>query len=148
MSFYFSESFLCSEDSNLNHMLCYLIFQYVTIARQLEPCMTSSAETLIQSYYTATRVARSSGLGGSDVSVSGMATLYVVILIFTSLLTHLTRMRHLMAHRPSVEVRGCATSWLININYRFLKLYAPEVCGFVSEVSITSYLCSCWVSRM
>ena len=63
-------------------------------------------------------------------------------------LTHLTRMRHLMAHRPSVAIRGCATSWRININYRFLKLYAPEVCGFVSDVSITSYLCSCRVSRM
>ena len=48
----------------------------------------------------------------------------------------------------SVAIRGCATSWRININYRFLKLYAPEVCGFVSVVSITSYLCSSRVSWM
>ena len=37
--------------------------------------MTSAAETLLQSYYTAVRLARSSGLGGSDVPVSGIATL-------------------------------------------------------------------------
>ena len=45
-----------------------------------------------------------------------------------------------MAHRPSVAIRGCATSWHINVNYQFLKLYAPKVCGFVLDVSITSYL--------
>ena len=44
-----------------------------------------------------------------------------------------------MAHQPTVAIRGCATSWRININYRFLKLFAPEVCGLVSDVSITSY---------
>ncbi|GFO09409.1 mcm domain-containing protein 2 [Plakobranchus ocellatus] len=48
---------------------------YVSMARQLEPEMTSAGETLIQSYYTAVRVARSSGLSGSDVPGSAIATL-------------------------------------------------------------------------
>ncbi|GFS17062.1 disintegrin and metalloproteinase domain-containing protein 10 [Elysia marginata] len=42
-------------------------------------------------------------------------------------------MRQRMAHHPSVAKRGCATPWRININYRFLKLDAPEVWGFVSD---------------
>ncbi|KAK3769853.1 hypothetical protein RRG08_036903 [Elysia crispata] len=58
---------------------------YVTMARQQEPLMTSAAETLLQSYYTAVRLARSSGLGGSDVPVSGIATLLSLAIGFAKL---------------------------------------------------------------
>ncbi|RUS87697.1 hypothetical protein EGW08_004538 [Elysia chlorotica] len=58
---------------------------YVAMAWQREPLMMPAAETLLQSYYTAVRVARSSGLGGSDVPVSGLATLLSLAMGFAKL---------------------------------------------------------------
>ncbi|CAG5130706.1 unnamed protein product [Candidula unifasciata] len=48
---------------------------FLAISRQVEVRMSSEAESLIQSYYTASRTARSSGLCGSDVPPSALFTL-------------------------------------------------------------------------
>lgn len=50
--------------------------QFLAVCRQVEVKILPEAESLIQSYYTASRTARSTGLCGSDVPPSALFTLY------------------------------------------------------------------------